>query len=152
MSLAQSENCPRIWGQRLSGGRGGWDTTQNWLWGWGMRVTVCRAVALIGHPADRRVALRLPDESGVPVVVSGYALSLPEDREGNKGLRSLCGLLSGSRAIKFPQFCYGGREGRIQHLHHKWLNRRSLSALPGSLAGPARECGRQHEDWRGKAA
>ncbi|MCX6911615.1 MAG: hypothetical protein NT167_00890, partial [Verrucomicrobia bacterium] len=85
----------------------------------GMRVTVCRAVALIGHPADRRVALRLPDESGVPVVVSGYALSLPEEREGNKGFRSLCGLLSGSRAIKFPQFCYGGREGRIQHLHHK---------------------------------
>src|ERR1035437_7120726 len=34
MRLVQSENFPRISGQRLSGGRGGWDTTQNWLWGW----------------------------------------------------------------------------------------------------------------------
>ena len=68
------------------------------------------------------------------VAASGLVpLNLPE----NEQLRCFCGLVLGSRAIKFPQFCYGGRERRMQSLHHKWLNRRSLNALHGSLAGPA---------------
>src|SRR5690242_9173494 len=54
MRLDQREYFPRISGQRFCVGLGGWDTTQNWVWGWWMRVTVWRAVALIGQLRPRK--------------------------------------------------------------------------------------------------
>jgi hypothetical protein len=71
-----------------------------------------------------------------PGLVPLEPLNLTEDREANKELRCLCGLLLGSRTIELPQFCYGGRERRIQTLHHKWLNRRDLRSLPRTAPRP----------------
>jgi len=69
-----------------------------------------------------------------------YKQLLTEDREGSKELRCLCGLMLQSGAIKLPQFCYGGRERRIQTLHHKWLNRRGLRPLHGTAPRPPPGC------------
>ncbi len=56
------------------------------------------------------------------------------------GLTKHGGILAGRGRVVNRHYCRpedGKAERRIQHLHHKWLNRRSLSALHGSLAGPA---------------
>ena len=45
----------------------------------------------------------------------------------------------------FPQFCYGGREHRRQVLHHKCINRRSLSDFTaGSSGSQSRRCPEAH--------
>ena len=56
-------------------------------------------------------------------------LNLPEDGE----LRCLCCLQSESRTIKFPQQYFA--RPPLQHLYHKWLNRKDLSPLHGTAPG-----------------
>jgi hypothetical protein len=75
-----------------------------------------------------------------PRLVPPVPLNLTEDREENRELRCLCGLLSESRAVKLPQFCYGGRKRGIQHLHHKWPSRRRLRPLPRTAPRAPPDC------------